>query len=322
MFYFNFSLILIFKVILSTGDFLFSDLDLILTFQVFCIPPQMSSPFRCLLLCNAVVYVYLSLSFLSSSDFFPSPDSTILQPSAKAPAPTPPKRTTPVRSSLVVQPAPAVSAEDAKGDAQSQNPADISSVLPTHIPPSPPRPRHCAAPISSPTSKTGPALISASTPDQSSGSAPDPLPPTGQPPDPVPVPVPQPAQSEAPLPKTGPARVPVPKPVPVPVPVPRLLPNPSPIYVTAPSTDSASISQSMPSPFTSEDPPSPTTEPPSQPPLHIRIQQALINPGPTELNASKPGRAQSLLFDVTPDIQPGPGGRVSFLPTTLEPIRL
>ncbi|XP_073787128.1 phosphatase and actin regulator 4A isoform X14 [Danio rerio] len=74
------------------------------------------------------------------------------------------------------------------------------------------------------------------------------------------------------------------------------------------------------------DPPSPTTEPPSQPPplpLHIRIQRALNSPGPVHPNPEGSQRAHSLLFETPPDLinEALGGGRYS-LPVTIEPLRL
>ncbi|XP_048085232.1 phosphatase and actin regulator 4A isoform X6 [Alosa alosa] len=71
------------------------------------------------------------------------------------------------------------------------------------------------------------------------------------------------------------------------------------------------------------DPPSPTTEPPSQPPLplHLLIARALASPGPAVANPDGSQRAHSLLFDKPPDILLEAGGRHS-LPITIEPLRL
>ncbi|KAK7124670.1 hypothetical protein R3I94_018904 [Phoxinus phoxinus] len=73
------------------------------------------------------------------------------------------------------------------------------------------------------------------------------------------------------------------------------------------------------------DPPSPTTDPPSQLPLplHIRIQRALNSPGPVQPNPEGSQRAHSLLFESPPDflVEAPPGGRFS-LPVTIEPLRL
>ncbi|KAI7798422.1 Phosphatase and actin regulator 4A [Triplophysa rosa] len=73
------------------------------------------------------------------------------------------------------------------------------------------------------------------------------------------------------------------------------------------------------------DPPSPTTEPPFQPPLplHIRIQRALISPGPVQPNLDGSQRAHSLLFESPPDfLAETPGGGRYSLPVTIEPLRL
>ncbi|XP_056336472.1 phosphatase and actin regulator 4A isoform X5 [Danio aesculapii] len=74
------------------------------------------------------------------------------------------------------------------------------------------------------------------------------------------------------------------------------------------------------------DPPSPTTEPPSQPPplpLHIRIQRALNSPGPVHPNPEGSQRAHSLLFETPPDfLNEAPGGGRYSLPVTIEPLRL
>ncbi|XP_056597707.1 phosphatase and actin regulator 4A isoform X1 [Triplophysa dalaica] len=73
------------------------------------------------------------------------------------------------------------------------------------------------------------------------------------------------------------------------------------------------------------DPPSPTTEPPSQPPLplHIRIQRALISPNTVQANSDRSQRAHSLLFESPSDyLAETPGGGRYSLPVTIEPLRL
>ncbi|XP_059412846.1 phosphatase and actin regulator 4A-like isoform X1 [Carassius carassius] len=73
------------------------------------------------------------------------------------------------------------------------------------------------------------------------------------------------------------------------------------------------------------DPPNPTTEPPSEPPLplHIRIQRALNSPGPIQPNPEGSKRAHSLLFESPPDfLAEAPGERRNSLPVTIEPLRL
>ncbi|XP_023815782.1 phosphatase and actin regulator 4A isoform X4 [Oryzias latipes] len=74
------------------------------------------------------------------------------------------------------------------------------------------------------------------------------------------------------------------------------------------------------------DPPSPTTEPPSQPPvlpLHIRIQKALATSGPIQPATSGNQRAHSLLFDLPPDIPlEDDGNNRRSLPIFIEPLRL
>uniref|UniRef100_H3D953 Phosphatase and actin regulator 4 n=1 Tax=Tetraodon nigroviridis TaxID=99883 RepID=H3D953_TETNG len=79
-------------------------------------------------------------------------------------------------------------------------------------------------------------------------------------------------------------------------------------------------------PTVQTDPPSPTTEPPSQPPavpLHILIQRALASPGPVQPNPDSSQRAHSLLFESPPEVllDRGANPRHS-LPITIEPIRL
>uniref|UniRef100_A0A665TN06 Phosphatase and actin regulator 4 n=1 Tax=Echeneis naucrates TaxID=173247 RepID=A0A665TN06_ECHNA len=83
---------------------------------------------------------------------------------------------------------------------------------------------------------------------------------------------------------------------------------------------------SGPVPILQMDPPSPTTEPPNQPPaipLHILIQRALTSPGPALPNPDGSQRAHSLLFESPPDflIEAGGNSRHS-LPVTIEPLRL
>uniref|UniRef100_A0A3P9KY29 Phosphatase and actin regulator 4 n=1 Tax=Oryzias latipes TaxID=8090 RepID=A0A3P9KY29_ORYLA len=74
------------------------------------------------------------------------------------------------------------------------------------------------------------------------------------------------------------------------------------------------------------DPPSPTTEPPCQPPLlplHIRIQKALATSGPIQPATSGNQRAHSLLFDLPPDIPlEDDGNNRRSLPIFIEPLRL
>ncbi|XP_038130760.1 phosphatase and actin regulator 4A-like isoform X2 [Cyprinodon tularosa] len=74
------------------------------------------------------------------------------------------------------------------------------------------------------------------------------------------------------------------------------------------------------------DPPSPTTEPPSQPPaipLHILIKRALASPGQGQPNPEGNQRAHSLLFDLPPELpeEPAVNTRHS-LPVFIEPLRL
>ncbi|XP_028279050.1 phosphatase and actin regulator 4A isoform X8 [Parambassis ranga] len=83
---------------------------------------------------------------------------------------------------------------------------------------------------------------------------------------------------------------------------------------------------SVPVPTVQTDPPTPTTEPPSQPPavpLHILIQRALASPGPAQPNPDGSQRAHSLLFESPPDILTEAGGNSRrSLPVTIEPLRL
>lgn len=79
-------------------------------------------------------------------------------------------------------------------------------------------------------------------------------------------------------------------------------------------------------PTVQTDPPSPTSEPPGQPPaipLHILIQRALASPGPLQPNPDGSQRAHSLLFEPPPEVlvERGVNSRHS-LPITIEPIRL
>ncbi|XP_044026976.1 phosphatase and actin regulator 4A isoform X6 [Siniperca chuatsi] len=87
-----------------------------------------------------------------------------------------------------------------------------------------------------------------------------------------------------------------------------------------------STSSSGPVPTVQADPPSPTTEPPSQPPaipLHILIQRALISPGPAQPNPDGSQRAHSLLFESPPEFLADVGGNSRHsLPVTIEPLRL
>lgn len=87
-----------------------------------------------------------------------------------------------------------------------------------------------------------------------------------------------------------------------------------------------STSSSGPVPTVQADPPSPTTEPPSQLPaipLHILIQRALASPGPAQPNPDGSQRAHSLLFESPPDfLIEGEGNSRHSLPITIEPLRL
>ncbi|KAM4549613.1 phosphatase and actin regulator 4A isoform 2-T2 [Fundulus diaphanus] len=77
-------------------------------------------------------------------------------------------------------------------------------------------------------------------------------------------------------------------------------------------------------PAVQTDPPSPTTEPPSQPPaipLHILIKRALKNPGPAQPNPDGSKRAHSLLFEI-PDVPEEPQVTRNSLPVFIEPLRL
>lgn len=99
---------------------------------------------------------------------------------------------------------------------------------------------------------------------------------------------------------------------------------PSPPRVQSLQPGSTTSSGSVPA--MSVDPPSPTTEPPSQPPaipLHILIKRALTSPGPTQPNPDGSQRAHSLLFESPSDIfaEMGNNSRHS-LPVTIEPLRL
>ncbi|XP_041867450.1 phosphatase and actin regulator 4A isoform X2 [Melanotaenia boesemani] len=81
-----------------------------------------------------------------------------------------------------------------------------------------------------------------------------------------------------------------------------------------------------PLPTVQAEPPSPTTEPPSQPPpipLHILIQRALANPGPVQPKSDGSQRAHSLLFESPPNLFEEAGGNLRHsLPVTIEPLRL
>ncbi|MEQ2267414.1 Phosphatase and actin regulator 4A, partial [Xenotaenia resolanae] len=74
------------------------------------------------------------------------------------------------------------------------------------------------------------------------------------------------------------------------------------------------------------DPPSPTTEPPSQlppVPLHILIQRALASPGPAQPNPKGSQRAHSLLFELPPELPEEQAGNMRHsLPVFIEPLRL
>lgn len=87
-----------------------------------------------------------------------------------------------------------------------------------------------------------------------------------------------------------------------------------------------SLPSQGPVPTIQADPPSPTSEPPSQPPaipLHILIQRALASPGPVQPNPDSSQRAHSLLFETPPDVLVERGGNSRHsLPITIEPIRL
>ncbi|XP_073319020.1 phosphatase and actin regulator 4A isoform X3 [Pagrus major] len=87
-----------------------------------------------------------------------------------------------------------------------------------------------------------------------------------------------------------------------------------------------STSSSGPVPTMQADPPSPTTEPPSQLPaipLHILIQRALASPGPAQPNPDGSQRAHSLLFESPPDfLIEDVGNSRHSLPITIEPLRL
>ncbi|XP_036001469.1 phosphatase and actin regulator 4A isoform X6 [Fundulus heteroclitus] len=90
------------------------------------------------------------------------------------------------------------------------------------------------------------------------------------------------------------------------------------VLLPAPSSLAAAV------PAIQTDPPSPTTEPPSQPPaipLHILIKRALKNPGPAQPNPEGSKRAHSLLFDI-PDVPEEPQVTRNSLPVFIEPLRL
>lgn len=120
------------------------------------------------------------------------------------------------------------------------------------------------------------------------------------------------------------ATVGVPPPISDPVSLPPSHIPPSPPRVHALKLPSNPSSGMVPTVQT--DPPSPTTEPPSQPPavpLHILIQRALASPGPVQPNPDGSQRAHSLLFESPPEVllERGVNTRHS-LPITIEPIRL
>ncbi|XP_065804056.1 phosphatase and actin regulator 4A isoform X2 [Labrus bergylta] len=105
---------------------------------------------------------------------------------------------------------------------------------------------------------------------------------------------------------------------------------PSPPRVQSLQPPNSSSSSSGPVPTVQEDPPSTTTEPPSQPPsqppsipLHILIQRALASPGQAQPNPEGSKRAHSLLFESPPEFltEAGVPSRLS-LPITIEPLRL
>lgn len=109
---------------------------------------------------------------------------------------------------------------------------------------------------------------------------------------------------------------------PVPLPPSHIPPSPPRVQsLKLPSTSSSGTVPTM-----QVDPPSPTTEPPSQPPsipLHILIQRALASPGPVQHNPDSSQRAHSLLFESPPDIIiEGGGNSRHSLPITIEPLRL
>lgn len=113
------------------------------------------------------------------------------------------------------------------------------------------------------------------------------------------------------------------------IPVEPMLSPPSHIPPSPPRVQSlphAPSSSSAPVPIIQTDPPSPTTEPPSQPPaipLHILIQRALASPGPTQPNPDGSQRAHSLLFESPLDVLGEEGGNSRYsLPITIEPLRL
>uniref|UniRef100_A0AAY4BHK3 Phosphatase and actin regulator 4 n=1 Tax=Denticeps clupeoides TaxID=299321 RepID=A0AAY4BHK3_9TELE len=71
------------------------------------------------------------------------------------------------------------------------------------------------------------------------------------------------------------------------------------------------------------EPQSPTTEPPSQPPLHVLIQRALISPGLVKPSPDASRRAHSLLFELPPEVtDERAGGDRHSLPVYIEPLRL
>lgn len=112
-----------------------------------------------------------------------------------------------------------------------------------------------------------------------------------------------------------------------PLPSESLLSPPSHIPPSPPRVNSLHPpSNSGPGSAVQADPPSPTTEPPSQPPaipLHVLIQRALASPGPAQPNPDGSQRAHSLLFESPPDILVDRGGNARHsLPITIEPLRL
>ncbi|XP_028316673.1 phosphatase and actin regulator 4A isoform X2 [Gouania willdenowi] len=93
-----------------------------------------------------------------------------------------------------------------------------------------------------------------------------------------------------------------------------------------PVTTATTTPSAVPVPTIQADPPSPSTEPPSQPPsipLHVLIQRALASPSPAQPNPDIPHRAHSLLFESPPEFLSDIGGNSrNSLPITIEPLRL
>ncbi|XP_034560842.1 phosphatase and actin regulator 4A isoform X2 [Notolabrus celidotus] len=109
----------------------------------------------------------------------------------------------------------------------------------------------------------------------------------------------------------------------LPAPPSHIPPSPPRVHSLQPPNSSSS---SGPVPTIQADPPSPTTEPPSQPPaipLHILIQRALTSPGPAQPNPEGSQRAHSLLFESPPEfLNESWGNPRNSLPITIEPLKL